>query len=63
MPINKQDPDLPCPSAYPWKTWRADSGRDDQRNIICEDVDCVIATNVPEAQARNIVTNHNGYPE
>ncbi|KGB27104.1 hypothetical protein HPDFL43_00018570 [Hoeflea phototrophica DFL-43] len=61
MPRNKKDPEFPCPSACEWKTWRADSGREDQSNIICEEVDCVIATNLPTAQARQIVTNHNGY--
>lgn len=63
MPRNEQDPEFPCPSAYPWQVWRADSGLAEQANIICEAVDCIVAVNVQERQARAIVAAHNGESE
>ncbi len=60
MPRYEPDPAVSCPSALPWKLWRADSGLEEQANIICEAFDCVVAVNVPEPQARAIVAAHNG---
>lgn len=60
MPRHEPDQEYPCPSSSPWQLWRADSGISDQANIICEAVDCIVAVNVPERQARSIVAAHNG---
>lgn len=54
------DPDVPCPSDYPWQAHRPADMDAEFSNGICPGIDVIIACRLPNKMAMEIADDHNG---
>lgn len=54
------EPDVPCPSHYPWQAHRPADMDKSRSNVICPGADLIIACNLPNRKAMEIADAHNG---
>ncbi|MFV1535251.1 hypothetical protein VWX96_17040 [Phaeobacter sp. A90a-4f] len=54
------DPDVPCPSDYPWQAHRPEDMDAEFSNVTCPGTDGIIACRLPNKVAMAIADHHNG---
>lgn len=60
LPRWETDPDVICPSQYPWQAHRTADMDKNLSNVICPAGDLMIATQLPNRVAMQIADAHNG---